>query len=171
MFTVKCQTDIKNNIVADMVPIGGTLDITCGQLIDRIGVAAGLLFPSGREMESIYTKNGAKLSVCVDALNANLSGAETQALRLLQNGRSAPYVCSGVIDCVAAALSKLVQNAAEKTGSGKFIFTGGVICNKIIRKKIEDTCAKNNYDCFMTKKEYCSDNACGLALAAQIMNG
>ncbi|MDD5016937.1 MAG: hypothetical protein PHO15_02415 [Eubacteriales bacterium] len=160
---------IRNGAVADILPIGGGLDITCGQLIDRVGVAAGLAFPSGHEIERVYIKNGAKLAVHVKALGANLSGAETQAMTMLRDGHNAAYVVSGVIDCVAATLVELIKNAAEKTGIKNFIFTGGVICNKIIRREIEKTC-DGAYDCVIAQKEYCRDNACGLALAAEILH-
>ena len=33
--------------------VGGTLDINAGQLIDRVGVAMGLSFPCGKELEAI----------------------------------------------------------------------------------------------------------------------
>ncbi|MGI5849720.1 MAG: hypothetical protein ACOX8Q_06615 [Christensenellales bacterium] len=162
---------ITGGIVADIKSAGGTLDITCGQLIDRIGVAAGLGFPSGNEMERMYIGNGAALAVNVLGLNANLSGAETQAIRLLQDGRSAAYVCSGVIDCVARTLTQLIKNAAKITGLEKFIFTGGVICNNIIREKLNKACQAGGFQCILAQKAYCSDNACGLALAAGIIDG
>jgi len=150
--------------------IGGSLDITCGQLIDRVGVAAGLPFPSGREIERLYQPDGVKLSVSVSGLCANLSGAEAQAMRLLSDGADAAYVCSGVIDCVAQTLQKLLLNVKNETGIDKFIFTGGVICNTIIREKIRQTCLELRCVCVLTELPYCSDNACGIALAAQIID-
>lgn len=163
------KVSIKDKIVSDIIPLGGKLDITCGQLIDRAGVAAGLKFPAGEEIEKIYTQSGAKLPVNVSGLGANLSGAETKALRLLKEGKDASYVCSGVIDCAAETLVQLVCNAAEITGIKRFIFTGGVICNRIIREMIYDTCCARAFECILTNKIYSGDNACGLALAAQII--
>lgn len=114
--------------------MGGALDIACGQLIDRVGAAAVLCFPSGHEMEFLYTKCGAKRSVNVEELGANLSGAETQALGLLKDGYDSAYICSGVIDCVANMLMQLIINVKKLAGIKKFIFTGDVICNTIIRE-------------------------------------
>lgn len=153
--------------IKDIRTIGGTKDITCGQLIDRVGVAAGLPFPSGQAMEDIYRPDGVKLAVGVNGLYANLSGAETQAQRMLQAGKPADIVCSGVIDCTALTLARLVQNAA-KDGYGKFIFTGGVICNTMVREAIAKQCAAVGACAIFAQKRYCSDNACGLALAVQI---
>jgi len=145
--------------------IGGTLDITCGQLIDRVGVAAGLPFPSGKHMESIYVENDENFAVKVDGLYTNLSGAETQSLRALQSGKDIASVCSGVIDCVSETLSQLINNA----GFDKYIFTGGVMCNDIIREKVAKTCGETGAMCILTDKKYCSDNACGVALGTQIL--
>ena len=159
---------IQSGVVVGIETIGGTRDITCGQLIDRVGVAAGLPFPSGVAMERAYRPGGAKLSVNVDGLHTNLSGAETQALRMLEEGRDKTQVFSGVIDCVAQTLKKLTENAEKQTDLQKFIFTGGVICNTIVREQIARSCAAQNAAAIFAQKQYCSDNACGLALAAQI---
>lgn len=163
------RVEIEENIVTDIAQIGGSLDITCGQLIDRIGVAAGLGFPAGEEMEKLYSANGAVLTPNVKSLSVNLSGAETQAIRMLQNSEDISHVCSGVIDCSAQTLIKLTDNAAAETNIKKFIFTGGVICNRIIREKLKAHCAVMNYSCILADRAYSGDNACGLALAAQLL--
>lgn len=163
------KANINGGVVTDIEELGGTLDITCGQLLDRIGVAAGLSFPAGAEMEKQYSPGGAKLSVNVSGLRVNLSGAEAQAIRLIKQGREAAYVFSGAIDCAAETLSRLVINAVKETNIKKFIFTGGVICNKIIREKLTQTCAQNGCGFILAGQAYSGDNACGLALAAEIL--
>ena len=161
------RVEIAQGIVTAIVPLGGTADLTCGQLIDRVGVAAGLKFPSGAEMEQLYTPEGVKLAVHVEGLRTNLSGAETQAGRLLASGIDAARVCSGAIDCAAETLEMLVRNTAKQTGLIRFLFTGGVMCNTVIRQKLKAACENLGTEAIFTQKEYCGDNACGLALAAQ----
>ncbi len=151
--------------IKSITQIGGTRDITCGQLIDRVGVASGLPFPCGKHMESIYVENDENFAVNVDGLYANLSGAETQSLRALDSGHDKASVCSGVIDCVATTISQLIINADYD----RFIFTGGVMCNEVIRDSVAETCAEIGADCILTDKKYCSDNACGVALGTQIL--
>ncbi len=158
---------VEGGIVMEIEPLGGTADITCGQLIDRVGVAAGLGFPAGREMEQIYVPDGVKLSVHVEGLSANLSGAETQALRMLETVCDKALVISGVIDSAAEMLVRLTVNAAAETGLSRFLFTGGVICNGVIRQKLKEACGGIGAQAVFAQKEYCGDNACGLALAAQ----
>jgi N6-L-threonylcarbamoyladenine synthase len=163
------RASIQNGVVKDISPEGGSLDITCGQLIDRIGVAAGLGFPAGEEMEKLYAPDGARLSDSVNGLSVNLSGAEAQAKRLLQEGREPSFVFGGVIDCCAQTLARVAVNAAKETDIKKFVFTGGVICNTIIREKLTGICAENGYDYIVALKAYSGDNACGLALGAEIL--
>ena len=50
-------------------------------------------------------------------------------------------MCSGVIDCVAGTLSRLVENAALSERFGGFIMTGGVMANAAVRSHIEASCA------------------------------
>lgn len=162
---------IENGIVKEMTHLGGSLDLTCGQLIDRVGVAAGLAFPSGAEMERLYKPGAKRLSVHVEGLSANLSGAETQAQQRLNSGEDAALVCSSAIDCAGETLTQLLMNAAERCDFKSFLFTGGVICNTIIRSNIEKLCEKNGLGCLFAEKHLCSDNACGLALAAERLHG
>ncbi len=161
------RVEIAEGIVSSIEPIGGKADLTCGQLIDRIGVAAGLKFPAGVEMEQMYTPDCVKLSVHVEGLAANLSGAETQAMRMIAEGMDPAKVCSGAIDCSAETLGLLVRHTAEQYGFHRFLFTGGVICNSVIRKHLQDICKPIGVASIFAQKEYCGDNACGLALAAQ----
>ena len=146
--------------------IGGSLDITCGQLIDRAGVAAGLEFPAGAQIEKMYRTGGSRFAVNVNGLDANLSGAETQALRALAAGEDIVNVLSGVIDTAAETIYRLTVNTE---GADGVIFTGGVMANSIIRQRAEQACREINAECILTKKEYCSDNAAGIALGAEII--
>ncbi len=153
-------------LITDIEPIGGTLDLTCGQLIDRVGVAAGLSFPAGAHMEKLYQNGSKKLAVHVKGLSANLSGAETQAMRRLEQGEDSALVCSSVIDCVSETLVRLIRNTYQISGIRSFLFTGGVICNTIIRENIQKECVQRSLDFVFAQRALCSDNACGLALAA-----
>lgn len=158
------KVTIKGSI-KNIEEIGSSLDITCGQLIDRIGVAAGLRFPAGKHIEELYKPGGEKFAVNVDGLKANLSGAETQAKRALEAGVDRVKVLSGVIDCVAQTICRLAKNAGAK----RYIFTGGVMANSVIRQRVSETCTEINSKCIIADKKYCSDNACGIALGAEIL--
>ncbi len=161
------RVTVEDELITDIEPMGGSLDITCGQLIDRVGVAAGLSFPSGSHMEKLYKPGTGKLAVRVDGLHANLSGAETQALRRLADGEEPGTVCSAVFDCVAETLARLISNLAAAQGLTRFILSGGVMAGAVIRERLEQLGGEQDVSLVMTQREYCGDNACGLALAAE----
>ena len=118
-------------------------------------------------MEKLYKPGADKLAVHVQGLQANLSGAETQGLKRLAEGEDAPAVCSAVFDCVAEILGHLVRHAASTRGLSRFIMTGGVMAGSVIREHINKTCESMGLDCVLAQRQYCGDNACGLALAAE----
>ena len=165
------RVTIDGALVADIKPLGGSLDITCGQLIDRVGVAAGLQFPAGAHMEPLYRPGAKKLAVRVDGLHANLSGAETQALRRLKDGEDPAEVCSAVFDCVAETLERLIAHATEELGLSRFMLSGGVIAGTVIRERLSAIAQEKGIHLILTQREYCGDNACGLALAAERLHG
>ncbi len=161
------RVSVEGGLIGSIDTLGGSADITCGQLIDRIGVAAGLPFPAGPAMETLYRPGANRLAVHVDGLRANLSGAETQGLKRLAEGEDASAVCSAVFDCVAETLGRLVGHAASSMGLSRFIMTGGVIAGSVIRAHIIDICQSIGIECVLAQRQYCGDNACGLALAAE----
>lgn len=146
--------------------IGHTLDISAGQLIDRTGVALGFDFPAGRFLDDIAVKtaeegNGtpSRLTpVKVRGSSFNLSGIETQAMRLAERGESARDLAPALLTELAECLATAVINASEETGIDDVIFGGGVSCSRFIRGII----AEKIPDAVFGK--YSSDNAVGTAM-------
>ena len=66
--------------------LGGTSDISAGQLIDRVGVKMGLPFPSGRYIEEL-SKNATdpyELPVNVSENYLSFSGCEAEVFRIIE---------------------------------------------------------------------------------------
>jgi Metal-dependent proteases with possible chaperone activity len=70
--------------------LGGTKDLSVGQLIDRIGVYAGLSFPCGGRMEEI-SRNGKILNIDFpkpqQSIWVNLSGLENYYIKLIDSNK------------------------------------------------------------------------------------
>lgn len=142
--------------------IGGTKDISLGQLIDRVGVAMGLNFPAGKELDQRISQASVKKSSLLTPIKAqgcwfNLSGIETQSLRHLQEEGLAYELFEGI----ASLLIEITDNAMKETGIQKVIFAGGVSESLFIRKKLKTVFGAdiafgiNNLSC---------DNAVGISL-------
>lgn len=145
--------------------IGGTLDISAGQLIDRTGVAMGMKFPCGRELEQLANKADEcfKLPVSVKGAYMNLSGAETKLLRGI-SGKD-PKTARSVIIYIRDVLAKTIDRAAADTGIKKVLVVGGVASNMMIREGLKSLLKPEVY---FGSPELSSDNAVGVAILAAL---
>lgn len=143
--------------------IGGTLDISAGQLIDRVGVKMGLKFPCGKELEALAltTDKTVKLPYSVKDSYVNLSGVETKLINTI-DGPDA-VIARSVLCYTANILKKTVNAAKTQTGISKILIVGGVASNSIIRDELTAEFGNNIY---FASKELSSDNAVGVAVLA-----
>ena len=150
-----------NNERFDNEIVGGTLDISAGQLIDRIGVKMGLKFPCGKELELLASKTNEtiKLPYSVKDAYVNLSGVETKLLNQI-DGKN-PVIARTVFVYIAEVLKKTLSNAIHKTGTKKILLVGGVTSNSIIRDELKSEFGDNIY---FASKELSCDNAVGIAI-------
>ncbi len=143
--------------------IGGTLDISAGQLIDRVGVNLGLKFPCGVELEKLadLTTKSVKLPISIKDSYFNLSGVETKLLNGI--GEEDSVVARTVLTYIKDILVKSINNAINNTGIKNVLLVGGVASNQIIRDGLEN---ELNADVYFASKELSSDNAVGIAILA-----
>ncbi len=141
--------------------IGKTLDISAGQLVDRIGVMLGLTFPCGGELEKMAKSSAAKIpvNVCVRGGDANISGAQNTAEKMLKNGAAPCDVARFGILFAGKTILKMSEAAREKYPDLPIIYAGGVMRNGIIKEML----AKNLRDVWFADTELSSDNAVGTA--------
>ena len=145
--------------------IGGTKDISAGQLIDRVGVALGLEFPCGKELEKIslnYEKI-IKLPVNTDDGYINFSGIETKTLSLINNGERSCLAYS-LFDSISKALSRALNFCISEYKCSDVLIVGGVAANSIIKNNL---CKNVNADVNFASVEYSTDNAFGVALLCE----
>lgn len=141
--------------------IGGTLDISVGQLIDRIGVKMGLKFPCGKEMDFI-AQNGTsatKLPFSVKESYFNLSGVETKLMQMIDDVDA--DIVRTVFVYIKDVLCRAIHSALRSTGLDKILIVGGVASNSIIR---EGLTKEFGSDVFFAATELSSDNAVGTAI-------
>lgn len=155
--------------------LGGTSDLHAGQFVDRVGVALGLPFPAGPQLEQLARTCPEDDSVAVTIPSSvkgyqiSFSGPETQALRLIAQNTAKPLVARAVEKCIAASLEKLVRRAVADTGTKDVLIVGGVSANIFIREKLT---AKLNHReigvrLYFADPGLSSDNAVGTALIGQ----
>lgn len=139
--------------------VGKTLDISAGQLIDRVGVHLGMEFPCGMYMQEAAKKRTKDISlpVSVKGLDINFSGAETQAMKMSE---SLENIASALLGCIGESLAKVLQNAQRKFDVENVLMVGGVAANLQIRKLL----SKKVKGISFASEKLSSDNAVGIAL-------
>ncbi len=156
--------------------IGGSMDLHAGQFIDRVGVALGLQFPTGPELEKLAETADymTELPVSVRKLQVSLSGPATAALRKLQAGEDKAALALGVEYALAETFARMLRNGAAAYDAADVLLVGGVASNKFIRAHVEEKLHKRNIRLWVPEARFSCDNASGCAAYArrmEIMHG
>ena len=149
--------------------IGKTLDISAGQVIDRVGVKMGYPFPAGNYIEKLAQSGRRQLpyKISVQDTDFNFSGLEAQALRSLEEGVPKPDIALSIQHAVAKTIAQALINAAKKKNICHVLLFGGVIVNEYIRSTLRQMLSQQNIAAFFAGQAYSGDNACGLAQFAR----
>ncbi len=142
--------------------VGETLDLNAGQLIDRVGVAMGLKFPCGAELEALaseYTGRIAKMPVSVKDGCCNLSGFENKAINAYKDSGDKRAVAASVFDGVCRTLIAMGVRILDKYGTMPVLFAGGVMSNRYMRDKLSEC-----FEAYYSEPAFSADNAAGISL-------
>ena len=143
--------------------IGGTSDLSAGQLIDRAGVLLGLQFPAGKALDELYHQSDAchKPRVKLKDLTFSLSGMENQIKALAEQGEEKASVARFAIDAVADVVLRATEEARARYPGLPVLCSGGVASNRQIRAAMEKACGT-----VFAQPQYATDNAMGVAILA-----
>ncbi len=139
--------------------IGGTTDISAGQLIDRTGKLLGLSFPAGKEIDALSkaARDRSSFRVKVNGTEFSLSGVQNkvEAYHKGDAAETAGYALRSLIGAIVEA----TKNALKQYPC-KVVFAGGVASNSLLRQKCE------GLPCIFCPPQYATDNALGTAVLA-----
>ena len=147
--------------------VGETDDINAGQAIDRVGVAMGLSFPCGRELELLAAQYRGKIyrhPVCVREGRCSLSGAENIALRIYKETDDARSAAAFLFDFIGRTLVAMGEQIEERFGKLPMLFAGGVMSNQLMRNRLSA-----RFDASFAEPAFSADNAAGIAILCQRM--
>ncbi len=154
--------------------LGSSLDLHAGQFVDRVGLAMGLPFPAGPELERLSSRGDPgviSIPSSVRGMDMSFSGPTTRAIRELEAGADPQDVAAGVLRCIANTLEKVIRNAMAATGLDSVLLVGGVMANQRIRQRLIHRLG-GAIRLYFAEPHYSGDNAVGIALetAHRIMN-
>ncbi|MEL7646769.1 MAG: hypothetical protein AAGU76_01690 [Sedimentibacter sp.] len=146
--------------------VGGSKDITFGQLIDRIGTLMEFPFPCGLHMEKfIENKDVNKVKTPPIQKDAfiNLSGMENFFANLYENKRcSKEDIIYSLFGYVADCMTIIIEELKQEHDFNTIIIAGGVASNSMIRTTLLSR-LKENFEIILPSRENSSDNAVGTA--------
>ena len=138
--------------------LGGTSDVSAGQLLDRAGSLLGMKFPSGAALDALAMEvgKGAEYSPRMDNMTFSLSGAEHKMKAMIEAGEPAEQVAYFTLWAIHNAVSKATETAKKQYGELPVLYSGGVASSRFMRQRISDG--------IFAKPEYSTDNAMGVAI-------
>ena len=141
--------------------LGGSKDISAGQLIDRTGVLLGLDFPAGRALSALAgeAEGVAPFPVKLDGLSFSLSGMENQVQRRLAEGDTPVRVAAFALETVCHVVLRATQAAREAHPGLPVLCSGGVASNSRLRELLTRAC-----QAVFAQPQYATDNAMGTAV-------
>lgn len=151
--------------------LGKTKDLHAGQFVDRVGVALGLPFPAGAELEQLALQAGNKdivIPSAVSAYDVSFSGPESAAQRFVKGQYPKEEIAFAVFACIAKSMEKMLRKAIEDTGLKDVLVVGGVASNSVIRTLLRHRLEHRAIGArlYFAEPKYSSDNAVGTALYA-----
>lgn len=141
--------------------LGGTSDISAGQLIDRTGVLLGLPFPAGKALDELYDPEGGArpFRVKLQELTFSLSGMENQVKAMAQRGEPQGRIAQFTLDTVTDVVLRATQEAQRRFPGLPVLCSGGVASNRRLRGALQEACGA-----WFALPKYSTDNALGIAL-------
>lgn len=148
--------------------IGGTTDISAGQLIDRTGQLLNLPFPSGKHLDALSKEAQGREVFKVKCANGefSLSGVQNKVQQFHSAHGDAAETAAYALRCVIGAVCTATAQAMKVYPGCRVVFSGGVSANSMLRELTQP------FDPVFSQPQFSTDNAMGVAvLAYRAMEG
>lgn len=142
--------------------IGGTTDISAGQLIDRTGQLLGLPFPSGKHLDALSQEAAGKdfFRVKCKDMTFSFSGMQNKVQQYFEANGDPAETAAYALRCVAYGVFHATQQALKAYPGLPVVFSGGVASNTLLRQVLEPL------NPIFAQPQYSTDNAMGVAVLA-----
>ena len=142
--------------------IGGTTDISAGQLIDRTGQLLQLPFPSGKHLDHLSREAVLKETFTVKCSDMafSLSGVQNKVQQFHAKNENPVETAAYALRCVARAVYKSTEQARKAYPGLPVVFSGGVASNAMLREVVAPL------NPIFAQPQFSTDNAMGVAVLA-----
>ena len=147
-----------SNVRAEI--LGGTSDISAGQLIDRTGKYLRLAFPAGKALDALAGEEPdvPYFPVKCREMTFSLSGVENQVKAKAEQGMPREEVAAFALRTIAHAVRAATDEALRRYPGLPVVCSGGVAGNRMLRRVMADA--------VFAKGPFSADNAAGVAILA-----
>ena len=152
---------VPDGVMVNASCIGGTTDISAGQLIDRTGKKLGLAFPAGKAVDSLSLEAESKTSFKVKVAESHFSfsGIENKMNALAEQGTAPADICWYVLFSIIRAVETATRQALERYPGLPVLCAGGVASNQLLRETMIRSCGA-----VFAEPRFSTDNAMGVAI-------
>ena len=160
--------------------MGSTRDDAAGEAYDKVGKMLSLPYPGGPEIEKQALKGSPEAfdfprSMMKDGLDFSFSGLKTAVLYQLEKldpekglapADAIPDLCASFQQAVIEVLVAKTMRAAQQCGEKTITLSGGVSCNKALRKAMQEACDVAGFELLISPPVVSTDNAAMIAFVA-----
>lgn len=162
----------------EMKVIGQTIDDAVGEAFDKSAKILGLPYPGGPLVDKYAQLGDPKAfpfpKPKVGGLDFSFSGLKTSILYFIQKQvkenpdfiqENLNDICASIQATIIRILMDKLKKAVKQTGITQIAIAGGVSANSGIRKTLKEAEDKYQWQTFVPKFEYTTDNAAMIAIA------
>jgi N6-L-threonylcarbamoyladenine synthase len=160
--------------------LGATVDDAAGECFDKTGKLMGLPYPAGPEIDRLAATGDPRAFDFPRPMihdpedDFSFSGLKTSVryfLRdhpeLLDDARRLADLCAGVQAAIVEVLVAKTLRAAKHLAVSCVTASGGVTCNRELRRQLADACARAGLRLRLAPSGLCTDNAAMIGLLAE----
>lgn len=171
---VHVEAELKHRV------LGSTIDDAAGECFDKIAKLIGLAYPGGPLVDKLAETGDPKrfdfprpkLRDSDD--DFSFSGLKTSVryfLRdnapLLENEQAVRDLCASVQSAIVEVLVAKTIRAAQRLGVQCVTASGGVTCNRALRKALASVCEQRGFTLRVAERSLCTDNAAMIGILAE----
>jgi N6-L-threonylcarbamoyladenine synthase len=171
---VLVESELKHRV------LGSTTDDAAGECFDKTGKLMGLPYPAGPEIDRLSESGNPESydfprPLLGDASDDfSFSGLKTSVRYfvrdnpdLLKEMQPVRNLCASVQAAIVEVLVAKTIRAAKRNGVRCVTASGGVTCNRTLRRELARACEKEGFTLRLAERELCTDNAAMIGILAE----
>jgi N6-L-threonylcarbamoyladenine synthase len=160
--------------------LGSTMDDAAGECFDKTGKLMGLPYPAGPEIDRLAEQGNPKAFDFPRPLlndagdDFSFSGLKTSVRYFLRDHpdtlnslQSVRDLCASIQAAIVEVLVAKTIRAAKRNGVRCVTASGGVTCNRALRRELARACQSEGYVLRLAEKNLCTDNAAMIGILAE----